>query len=91
MRLLLLACAILLATDVPAFAWYCSEPTAPSCATRYGAFFDEYEFNRCRREVTTYGEEVETYLACLQRESNETVSEYNDAIDAFNRRARSAF
>jgi hypothetical protein len=30
-------------------AAYCSELSAPSCANRYGAFDDEWEFDRCNR------------------------------------------
>jgi hypothetical protein len=81
---------------------YCSEPSAPFCATRYGEFDDEYDFDSCRRDMENYASEVEEYIACLQREVDDVVaeaqresesalSEYNDAVDSFNRRARGGF
>lgn len=60
---------------------YCSEPTAPSCATRSGSFDDQDEFDRCRRQMTNYKSEVEDNLSCRQRE-------YSDMVESFNRRAR---
>ena len=32
----------------------CYEPTAPYCATKYGAFDDQDEFDRCKREMNSY-------------------------------------
>ena len=74
----------------------CSEPDAPSCATRSGAFEDEYDFDRCKRDMRSYRSEVEDFLDCvrrdreeLKRQGDEAASEYNDAVNSFNRRARS--
>lgn len=77
----------------PALA-YCSEPSAPYCATGYGGFGDEWEFERCKREMESYQSDVESYLSCRQdeidtasREAANALSEYNDAVESFNRRA----
>jgi len=70
-------------------AAYCSKPDAPFCATRYGSFDDHDDFDRCKREVEHYQSEVEDFLSCLKRESSEAISDYNDAVESFNRRARS--
>lgn len=82
-------------------AWgYCSTPSAPSCATRYGSFDDEDDFARCRRQMISYQSEVESLISCVTRELREAQSkaqsdietaknEYSNAVDRFNRRARS--
>jgi hypothetical protein len=77
-------------------AAYCSKPSAPSCATRYGSFDDEYEFDRCKREMEYYESEVESYLSCQTHEAEQirsdnqsTINDYDDAVQSFNRRARS--
>ncbi|NEH44747.1 hypothetical protein GR215_23150 [Rhizobium leguminosarum] len=78
---------------------YCSEPSAPSCASRFGEFDDEWEFDRCKREMESYKDDVERFIGCNNdeaeaaitkaRDDNEnSTSEYNDAVEAFNRRAR---
>jgi hypothetical protein len=74
---------------------YCSQPSAPSCATRYGSFDDTDDFDRCKRQLTSYKDEVESFMSCKQREMDEArreaeraVSDYNDAVQSFNRRAR---
>ena len=67
---------------------FCSKPDAPSCASRYGAFDDEYDFNRCKRKIESYRSEVEYFLDCLKREGDEATGEFKDAVDSFNRRAR---
>lgn len=71
-----------------AAAYYCSAPIAPSCATRYGAFDDEDDFDRCKRMMTTYKIDTEEYLRCLKRESDNALEEYSRTVDSFNRRAR---
>ncbi|MBB2678696.1 UNVERIFIED_ORG: hypothetical protein M2312_002199 [Rhizobium esperanzae] len=81
-----------------AFA-YCSEPSAPSCASSFGGFDDEWEFDRCKREMESYKDDVERFIGCNNdeaeaalrkaRDDNESAtSEYNDAVETFNRRAR---
>lgn len=74
---------------------YCSAPSAPYCATRYGAFDDQDDFDRCKRQMQSYQSEVESFLSCSQREiddlrqkSKSELDEYNNAVDSFNRRAR---
>ena len=81
---------------------FCSEPSAPYCATSYGEFTDQYDFERCKREMENYASEVDDYIACLQREvdsaisearqeSESAIGEYNDAVESFNRRARGGY
>ncbi|MGO6875577.1 hypothetical protein ACCS85_27615 [Rhizobium ruizarguesonis] len=80
-----------------AFA-YCSEPSAPSCATGYGGFDDQWEFDRCKREMESFKGDVERFMRCNSDEAEEALekarndnqsatSGYNDAVEAFNRRA----
>jgi hypothetical protein len=82
----------------PAFA-YCTEPSAPYCASRYGAFEDQDEFRRCKREMESYQSEAQDFLSCTKREADDLIStlkrksdsvieEYNSAVESFNRRAR---
>jgi len=79
---------IALLGSAPAQAYYCSSPSAPSCATRYGAFDDQDDFERCKRQMSSYQSEAQEYLSCLKRESDSTIEEYNRAVESFNRRAR---
>ncbi|MGV1869730.1 hypothetical protein [Agrobacterium rosae] len=82
-----------------AFA-YCSKPSAPSCVSRYGAFNDQWEFDRCKREIENFKDETESFMSCNNDEAQEAISkansenqsasaEYSDAVSSFNRRARS--
>ena len=94
MRIYLIAASFAALIPFEALA-YCSEPSAPSCATRYGAFDDEWDFDRCKRDMENYKSEVESFMSCKSREiqeaSNESesaASDYNDAVESFNRRAR---
>lgn len=84
---------VLLAIGSRSFA-SCYTPDAPSCASGYGNFDDEYEFDRCKGEMETYKSEVEDYISCLKREvqrlnsqGDGAISDYNDAVASFNRRA----
>lgn len=93
MRKILLTLAVLPLMPLnEASAFYCSEPTAPSCASRYGSFDDEWEFERCKREMDSYKDEVESYIDCnnqqARRENDDAISNYSSAVDSFNRRAR---
>lgn len=65
----------------------CSKPEAPYCATAYGKFDDQYDFDRCKNEMENYKSEVEDFLACQRRESQQAIDEYNEAVESFNRRA----
>lgn len=92
MRLLLSATLAML-TSIPVSAYaYCSEPSAPYCATRYGSFDDQWDFDRCKREMESYQSEIEEFMGCNNREArsknDQASSEYSDTIDSFNRRAR---
>ncbi|MEF3133026.1 hypothetical protein OS035_16325 [Rhizobium sp. 268] len=77
---------------------YCSEPSAPSCASSYGGFDDEWDFDRCKREMDSYKDDVERFIGCNNdeaeaavrkaRDDNESAtSEYNGAVEDFNKRA----
>ncbi|MEW9837303.1 hypothetical protein [Mesorhizobium marinum] len=80
MKYVLVALSVGLGFDAgPAFA-YCDEPDAPYCASRFGGFDDEYEFDRCRREMQSFRDEVEEILECLQGEVNDAQQAANEAI-----------
>lgn len=71
----------------------CSAPSAPSCVLMHGAFDDEWAFTRCKREMQDYRSAVEDFVQCnheqiqrSQQASDEAASDYDDAIDSFNRR-----
>ena len=88
MKLIFCTCVALVTVASPAEAYFCSEPSAPYCVSRYGPFNDGYDFERCKREVQQYASDTEEYLRCLNRESEAAVSAYNEAVESFNRRAR---
>jgi hypothetical protein len=67
---------------------YCTKPDAPYCATQYGKFEDQYEFDRCKNEVENFKSEVEDFLSCQKRENQQAIDDYNEAVESFNRRAR---
>jgi hypothetical protein len=67
---------------------YCSEPSAPYCASKYGAFEDQDEFRRCKTEMESYQSEAQEYLSCVKRKSDSVIEDYNSAVESFNRRAR---
>jgi hypothetical protein len=75
------------AAATPAFS-ACSEPSAPYCSTKYGAFDDEDEFHRCEREMQNYQSETKEFLACTKRKSDSVIQDYNSAVQSFNRRAQ---
>lgn len=83
---------MLLLTLASAANAFCSEPSAPACASRYGAFDDEWEFDRCKRNMADYKDEAENFIQCHAKEAEQArdkaVSEFNDAVQSFNRRAR---
>jgi hypothetical protein len=73
----------------------CSQPDAPYCASQYGAFNDNEEFDACKSEMQSYQSDVESFLSCqrneiddLQSKSRRVIEEHNDAVASFNRRAR---
>ena len=67
---------------------FCTKPTAPSCATRFGEFDDQDDFETCQRRMRSYKDETQTFLECQRTESQEAIDGYNDAVARFNRRAR---
>lgn len=79
--------AALIASMESALA-YCSKPDTPYCATRYGKFDNQYDFDRCKREMESYRIDVDSFLSCQRRESQQAIDEYNEAVNSFNRRAR---
>lgn len=87
LRLIAFALA-LVAFSTPSQAYYCSKPSAPYCASSFSDFADEYDFNRCKREMESYKDDVNSYLDCLKREADNTIQEYNSSVESFNRRAR---
>lgn len=86
MRILLLL-LLFLPSPVRAMA-YCSEPSVPYCAERFGPFDDSDDFDRCRREMESYQSDIEQYAQCLRDEADDAVNAFNDAVERFNRRAR---
>jgi hypothetical protein len=74
---------------------YCSAPSASYCATRYGVFDDQDDFDLCKRQMASYQSEAQDFLSCtnreaddLKRKSDGVIDEYNGAVESFNRRAR---
>jgi hypothetical protein len=99
MRSLVLAAAIVLVGACEPALAYCSAPSAPFCATRFGSFDDQYDFDRCKSEMDSYKNDAESFLSCqkreaddylatLKRKSDGVIEEYNSAVETFNRRAR---
>jgi hypothetical protein len=66
----------------------CYKPDAPYCATSYGQFDDRSDFDSCKSRMESYKSEVEDFLSCQRRESQQTIDDYNEAVESFNRRAR---
>lgn len=79
--------ALVICGDVHA---YCFEPSAPSCATGYGAFNDEWEFNSCKSEMENFESEVEEFGQCKQREVDEANEEAEEAAEQARREASEA-
>jgi hypothetical protein len=84
----LAAATLIFAVYAPPLRADCFEPTAPSCATSTGEFDDDSEFRLCKSEMESYQSEVEEFLACQKRKSQDAIDEYNEAVESFNRRAR---
>lgn len=58
---------------------YCMRPSAPSCASSYGSFDDEWEFDRCKRDVENFQSEIESFIQCKQTEIDEANDKAQDA------------
>jgi hypothetical protein len=72
----------------------CYEPSAPSCAASYSEFSDQWDFDRCKREMETYKDDVESFTSCQQSaverirsEVASAIDDLNTAVSDFNRRA----
>jgi hypothetical protein len=89
---------IVISSGSSAFA-FCIKPSAPYCATSFGDFTDQWEFDRCKREMESYQDDVQRYLNCrndeaqtaveeAREDNNRALNEYNDAVESFNNRAR---
>lgn len=64
-------------------------PKPPDCVAGFGQFNDEFEFERCRSEMTEYQTELRRYGECLVSEQNEAIGEYNETVRQFNNKASS--
>lgn len=62
-------------------------PQQPFCATSFGTF-DEFSFQTCRSEMEDYRQKIQDFAECLAYENERAVSEFNDAVQGFNRRTR---
>jgi hypothetical protein len=87
LRIVALGAALNIIAARPVFA-DCYQPSSPPCATRYGAFDDQDDFEQCKRKMTNYKSEVESFLSCRQDDAEQARSQYNSAVESFNRRAR---
>lgn len=88
-RLALLNSAILIALVAGANAQaLCFKPTEPRCINAFGTFDDQWSFDRCKRDMSTFVDETKSYTDCLNRESEEAIREANAAVARFNCKAR---
>jgi hypothetical protein len=62
---------------------YCSEPSAPFCATRYGSFDDQDDFERCKRQMASYRDDAESFLSCTRREADELKRKSDNVIQEY--------
>lgn len=83
-----LLAAIWLLAGVTAGHAFCTKPNAPFCATRFGEFDDQDDFETCQRQMRSYKDQTQTFLECQRSDSQEAIDGYNDAVARFNRRAR---
>lgn len=81
-------------TPVSTGAWaYCYEPSAPSCASGYDRFQDEWEFSSCKSDMESYKSEIEDFATCKQREveeANESARKAAEEAEEVARKARNA-
>jgi hypothetical protein len=68
----------------------CSEPYAPSCAAWSGRFEEEWEFDRCQRDMRNYRDEVEHYLSCVANEARQVSEEAQRVNDEARRKSQEA-
>lgn len=78
---------------------FCTEPMPPGCVMRMETYEDEYSFDRCRRDLDSYRQDVVNFSQCmldyldreaenLRREKDAAVLAYEENIRFFNCRAR---
>lgn len=67
---------------------FCSEPTKPYCVDQYGTFEDEWSFERCKSDVSTYVQQVRDYADCLEQERQDAIQAAQKAIERFNCKAK---
>lgn len=81
--LILIALFLFLGTS-KAYA-FCSEPSQPYCADSYGTFTDEYDFERCKRDVEDYLDDLRRYAMCV---ADEVKDKQEEVVDNFNRKVQ---
>jgi hypothetical protein len=64
---------------------FCSKPSAPYCATGYGEFTSQWDFDSCKRAVKSYLADLHSYVNCV---ADEAASDADEIITAFNRKAK---
>lgn len=65
----------------------CYEPDPPSCIDRFGTFDDEWSFDRCRRDMEDYVDEMVSFRSCLANWHEAAGNEVEDVIERFNCKA----
>jgi len=77
----------------------CYPPIQPYCLTGISTFDDQFSFDRCRREMDTYRQEIVDHSQCLrdwidsevrdaQAQDNQAQEEYSNAIKYWNCKAK---
>jgi hypothetical protein len=64
-----------------ALAYYCSEPSTPSCVSMLSISNDQFSFDLCRQQIKNYLAQVKVYQQCVINETNE---EADKLIKKFN-------
>ncbi len=64
---------------------FCSEPSEPYCAGSYGTFTDEFDFERCKRDVEDYLDDLRRYAICI---ADEVKNKQEEVVDNFNRKVQ---
>lgn len=66
---------------------FCTEPTKPYCVDQYGTFEDEWSFEQCKGDVSTYVRRVKDYAECLEQERQDAILTAQKVIKKFNCKA----
>jgi len=80
----------LLATQpqgLPAQAYYCSRPSEPYIL--YGGYSERYQMESAQMDVDQYIDDMNDYIDCLARETEDARSEANNVLDEWNTAVRS--